>query len=193
MTKVDQGSMAYTPQTSRRKVYPHGSRGPRHDRVKDDALLGTLKTALEGLFSDANWSTDEAFKSLADSKGWIPLVRQIRHSIMMIVCAGGMFGMSHHTSHVRTWTAAAHTCRASQLSRLFTRVDCMRASWLDNRRPAASVSQVRLIQLPVIIALFPGSSPSIQTIQHALKVQQSKLIQVHRNGSCTSVSTNATF
>ena len=81
--------MAYTPQTSRRKVYPHGSRGPRHDRVKDDALLGTLKTALEGLFSDANWSTDEAFKSLADSKGWIPLVRQLRHFIMMIVCAGG--------------------------------------------------------------------------------------------------------
>ena len=68
--------MAYTPQTSRRKVYPHGTRGPRQDRVKDDAFLGTLKIALEGLFGDANWSTDEAFKSLADSKGWIPLVRQ---------------------------------------------------------------------------------------------------------------------
>ena len=64
---------------------------------------------------------------------------------------------------------------------------------LDNRRPAASVSQVRLIQLPVIIALFPGTNPSIQTIQHALKGQQSKLIQVHRNGSCTSNFFNYNF
>eukprot|EP00037_Helgoeca_nana_P015131 m.141724 g.141724 ORF g.141724 m.141724 type:complete len:659 (+) comp22878_c0_seq1:213-2189(+) len=66
----------YSPHTSRKKVYPHGSRNPK--RSNDDAMVRQLFAQLEIVFSDAHWSRPDGAQRVADQKGWVPLIKVIQ-------------------------------------------------------------------------------------------------------------------
>eukprot|EP00040_Diaphanoeca_grandis_P031405 m.187902 g.187902 ORF g.187902 m.187902 type:complete len:675 (-) comp32321_c1_seq1:56-2080(-) len=65
----------YQSPQSRKKIFPHGR---ATYKIKDDTFLEKVVSVLEILFGDAHWTANEMFRSLADQKGWIQLVRLVQ-------------------------------------------------------------------------------------------------------------------